>query len=164
MADGTPAAPPLVTQLWNGNWPDEAEARALVDELYYQRAIHAYFTMLPALNAIGIRDGSEAEFGRGFHILPIWKDRMDARAWIPTPNADVVYSMSYFDLSETGPLVVAAPPQVIGLFLDFFQRTITDVRRSDPIGDGAGSTSSCLPATRVTSRPGPSPSRPRPTT
>jgi hypothetical protein len=84
-------------------------------------------TMLPALNVIGIGDGSEAAFGKGYNVLPIWKDRMDSRTWVPTPNADVVYSMSYLDLKETGPLVVAAPPNVIGMFTDFFQRTITDV-------------------------------------
>ena len=84
-------------------------------------------TMLPALNVIGMRDGSEAAFGKGYNVLPIWKERMDARTWVPTPNADVIYSMSYLDLKETGPLVVAAPPEVIGMFTDFFQRTITDV-------------------------------------
>ncbi|MGH6914138.1 MAG: DUF1254 domain-containing protein, partial [Geminicoccales bacterium] len=64
--------------------------------------------------------------------LPIWKDRMDSRTWVPTPNADVVYSMSYLDLKETGPLVVHAPPDVIGMFTDFFQRTITDVGAIGP--------------------------------
>ena len=39
-------APPLVRQLYNGNWPSEEEAQDLRDELYYQRAIHAYMTML----------------------------------------------------------------------------------------------------------------------
>jgi hypothetical protein len=57
---------------------------------------------------------------------------MDARTWVPTPNADVIYSMSYLDLKETGPLVVAAPPNVIGMFTDFFQRTITDVGTIGP--------------------------------
>jgi hypothetical protein len=79
-----------------------------------------------------LRDGSEAAFGKGYNILPIWKDRMDARAWVPTPNADVIYSMSYLDLKETGPLVVAAPANVIGMFTDFFQRTITDVGAIGP--------------------------------
>ncbi|BCH30391.1 hypothetical protein MesoLjLc_23210 [Mesorhizobium sp. L-8-10] len=120
-------APPLVEQINNGNWLPQQEAQALRDELFYQRAIHAYITMLPALNTIGMRDGSEATFGKGYNILPIWKDRMDSRTWVPTPNADVIYSMSYFDLKETGPLVVAAPRDVIGMFTDFFQRTITDV-------------------------------------
>lgn len=126
------AAPPLVEQINGGKWLDKAEADSLLDELYYQRAIHAYMTMLPALNVIGMRDGSEAKFGKGYNVLPIWKDRMDARAWVPTPNADVIYSMNYLDLKETGPLVVAAPPNVIGMFTDFFQRTITDVGAIGP--------------------------------
>lgn len=122
-----PTAPPLVRQLNNGNWLVQNEAEALRDELYYQRAIHAYMTMLPALNTIGMRDGSEATFGKGYNVLPVWKDRMDSRTWVPTPNADVIYSMNYLDLKETGPVVVAAPANVIGMFTDFFQRTITDV-------------------------------------
>lgn len=126
------AAPPLVETLNNGKWLDQAEADTLLDELYYQRAVHAYMTMRPAMNVIGMRDGSEATFGEGYNILPIWKDRMDSRTWVPTPNADVIYSMTYLDLKETGPLVVAAPPSVIGMFTDFFQRTITDVGAIGP--------------------------------
>ncbi len=130
-AEDAPASP-LVEQLNDGNWLPQGEAEALRDELFYQRAVHAYMTMLPALNVIGMRDGSEGTFGAGYNVLPIWKDRMDSRAWVPTPNADVIYSMSYLDLKETGPLVVAAPPNVIGMFTDFFQRTITDVGAIGP--------------------------------
>jgi len=79
-----------------------------------------------------MRDGSEQTFGAGYNVLPIWKDRMDSRTWVPTPNADVIYSMNYLDLKETGPLVVAAPRDVIGMFTDFFQRTITDVGAIGP--------------------------------
>ncbi|OIQ27689.1 MAG: hypothetical protein BM564_11445 [Bacteroidetes bacterium MedPE-SWsnd-G2] len=124
--------PPLMKQINNGNWFEQSEAEQLVDELYMHRALQAYFEMIPAMNTIGLRDGSEAVFGAGYNVLPIWKDRMDSRAWVPTPNADVIYSMSYLDLKETGPLVVAAPPKVIGMFTDFFQRTLTDVGYSGP--------------------------------
>ena len=123
---------PLMAQINGGNWLDETEARSLREQMFYVNAIHAYRTMLPALNVIGMRDGSEAAFGAGYNVLPIWKDRMDSRAWVPTPNADVIYSMSYLDLKETGPLVVKAPPNVIGMFTDFFQRTITDVGAIGP--------------------------------
>jgi len=125
-------ASPLLRQINDGNWLAPEEAESLRAELFYQRAIHAYFTMQPALNVIGMRDGSEAVFGRGYNVLPIWKDRMDSRTWVPTPNADVIYSMSYLDLKETGPLVVNAPGNVIGMFTDFFQRTITDVGAIGP--------------------------------
>lgn len=124
--------PPLVKQINNGNWLPNEEAEALRDELFYQRAIHTYMTMQPALNTIGMRDGSEKVFGSGYQVLPIWKDRMDSRCWVPTPNADVIYSMSYLDLKKDGPLVIAAPPNVIGMFTDFFQRTITDVGAIGP--------------------------------
>jgi hypothetical protein len=121
------AAPPLLTQINNGNWLPQSEAESLVDDLFYQQAIQAYILTLPILNTIGMRDGSEATFGAGYNVLPIWKERMDSRTWVPTPNADVIYSMSYLDLKKDGPLVVAAPPNVIGMFTDFYQRTITDV-------------------------------------
>ncbi len=123
---------PLVRQINGGNWLPRREAESLRAELVYQRAVHAYMTMLPALNVIGMRDGSESVFGRGYHILPIWKDRMDSRTWVPTPNADVIYAMSYLDLKQTGPLVVNAPANVIGMFTDFFQRTLTDVGAIGP--------------------------------
>jgi hypothetical protein len=124
--------PPLMEQINHGNWLPQQEAEQLRDDLYYHNAIDAYIRTLPALNTIGMRDGSAANFGKGYNVLPIWKDRMDSRTWVPTPNADVVYSMSYLDLKETGPLVVAAPSNVIGMFTDFFQRTITDVGAIGP--------------------------------
>jgi hypothetical protein len=126
------AVPPLVSQINNGNWLQPAEAEQLVDDLYYNQAVQAYILTLPALNVIGMKDGSEAAFGAGYNVLPIWKERMDSRTWVPTPNADVIYSMSYLDLKQTGPLVVAAPPNVIGMFTDFYQRTITDVGAIGP--------------------------------
>jgi hypothetical protein len=124
--------PPLMQQINNGNWLSQQDAEKYRDEMFYTDAIQVYKTMLPAMNTIGMRDGSEATFGKGYNVLPIWKERMDSRTWVPTPNADVIYSMSYLDLKETGPLVVAAPPNVIGMFTDFFQRTITDVGAIGP--------------------------------
>src|SRR5262245_50648449 len=129
---GQGAVSPLLKQINNVNWLAPTEAESLRDELYYQRAVNAYMTMLPVLNTIGMRDGSEKTFGGGYNVLPIWKERMDSRTMVPTPNADVIYSMSYLDLKETGPLVVKAPPNVIGMFTDFFQRTLTDVGAIGP--------------------------------
>ena len=119
-------------QINNGNWLPQQEAETLRDEFYYQNAIQAYVQTIPILNTIGLRDGSGSTFGSGYNILPIWKDRMDSRAWVPTPNADVIYSMSYLDLKKDGPLVISAPPNVIGMFTDFSQRTITDVGAIGP--------------------------------
>jgi len=110
---------PLVRQMYGGRWPSADETGRVYDEFLLNRAVQAYMLTLPALNVIGMRDGSEEKFGRGYNVLPIWKDRMGARTWVTTPNCDVVYSMNYLDLKETGPLVVYAPPNVIGMFTDF---------------------------------------------
>ena len=104
--------PPLVRQMYNGQWLDKTTIEQLNKESFYQHGIEAYEMTLPVLNIIGLRDGSEARFGNGYNVLPIWKDRMNAKTWVPTPNCDVIYSMSYLDLKETGPLVVYAPPHV----------------------------------------------------
>ncbi len=53
FAQDLPAAPPLVKQINNGNWLSQAEAEAMRDELYYQRVVQTYMSMLPALNTIG---------------------------------------------------------------------------------------------------------------
>lgn len=123
---------PLVQKLYDGDWPSQEEIDKNYDEFLEQTAIQAYMLTLPALNVIGMRDGSESTFGEGFNVLPIWKDRMNAKTLVPTPNCDVIYSMNYLDLKETGPLVVYAPPNVIGMFTDFFQRTLTDVGAAGP--------------------------------
>jgi len=89
-------------------------------------------SILPALNVIGMRNESEAAFGAGYNALPIWKDRMNAKRLVTTPNCDVFCSMSNLDLGKTGPLVVYAPPRVIRMFTDCFQRTLTDVGAAGP--------------------------------
>ncbi|HEY1625472.1 MAG TPA: DUF1254 domain-containing protein, partial [Streptosporangiaceae bacterium] len=65
-------------------------------------------------------------------MLPVWKDRMNAACKVTTPNADVIYAMSYLDLRADGPLVVSAPPMVLGMLTDFWQRALTDVGPAGP--------------------------------
>ena len=86
--------PPLVKQMFNGGWADKASIEQLTKDRLYYDAIEAYRLTLPALNTIGMRDGSEAKFGKGYNVLPIWKDRMNAKTWVPTPNCDVIYPYS----------------------------------------------------------------------
>src|SRR4030095_16436967 len=70
------------------------------------------------------KEGSEARYGKGYHVLPIWKRRLDARTLVTTPNSDVIYAMGSPDLKENGPLVIEAPPGLQGILDDFFQRPI----------------------------------------
>jgi len=48
----------------------------------------------PVLNMYGMKDGSEKIFGEGYNVLPIFKDRLNAKTLVTTPNADVIYAIS----------------------------------------------------------------------
>src|SRR5262249_26849209 len=104
--------------------PSAEVAAQLKDELLFQRATQAYLWALPLISTLGMKLGSEKVFGAGYHVLPIWKDRLDAKTLVTTPNSDLIYAMSYVDLGKDGPLVFEAPPGLQGILLDFWQRPI----------------------------------------
>ena len=106
------------------NRPTKETAQALRDELLYHRATQTYLWALPLVNTLGMKEGSEKAFGAGYHVLPVWKKRLDARTLVTTPNSDVIYAMSYVDLGKDGPLVLDAPPNLQGILLDAWQRPI----------------------------------------
>jgi hypothetical protein len=99
-------------------------AQALREELLYERAVQAYLWALPLINTLGMKNGSEKTFGAGYNVLPIWKERLDAKTLVTTPNVDVLYAMSYVDLGKDGPLVFEAPPNLQGILMDVWQRPI----------------------------------------
>jgi hypothetical protein len=92
----------------------------LLDDLFFQRATQTYLWALPALNMYGMKEGSEKIFGKGYNVLPIWKQRLNAKTLITTPNSDVIYALGYLDLKEDGPLVIEVPPGLQGIIDDFW--------------------------------------------
>jgi hypothetical protein len=106
------------------NRPTKQTTQILQDELLFQRATQAYLWALPLINTLGMQVGSERVFGKGYNVLPIFKNRLDAKTLITTPNSDVIYALSYLDLGKDGPLVFEAPPGLQGILLDFWQRPI----------------------------------------
>ncbi|MGK9200625.1 DUF1254 domain-containing protein [Sinorhizobium meliloti] len=108
------------------NHPTEASARTLMEELTFQRATQTYLWGLPLLNTMGMRDGADKAFGTGYNVMQIWSKRLDAKTLVTTPNSDLIYGMTFVDLSETGPLVFEAPPRLQGILLDMWQRPIPE--------------------------------------
>ncbi|MHB9073118.1 MAG: DUF1254 domain-containing protein [Desulfobaccales bacterium] len=104
--------------------PTKETVQTLLDELLFQRATQIYLWALPLINTLGMQVGSEKAFGAGYNILPIWKQRLNARTLITTPNSDILYAMSYVDLGRDGPLVIEAPTMLQGILLDYWQRPI----------------------------------------
>src|SRR5215471_14472270 len=79
LTHGQESTSPLVRQLYDGKWPDKQTVAQLNEQRFHQHGIEAYMMTISALNMIGMRDGSEAKFGKGYNVLPIWKDRMNAK-------------------------------------------------------------------------------------
>jgi hypothetical protein len=108
---------------FQNGYPTPESAAALKDELLYQRATQSYLWAMPLLNIWAMKEASEAKFGKGYNVLPIWKKRLNAKTVVTTPNSDVIYAMGYLDLKD-GPIVIEAPPGLQGILDDFFQRPI----------------------------------------
>src|SRR5262245_37366825 len=126
------AAPPAENAAsFEGGYPNAAAQASLRDELLYTRAVQAYLWAMPLLNLYGMKEGSEHRFGKGYHLLPIWKRRLDARTLVTTPNSDVIYAMGYLDLKEDGPMVIEAPPRLQGILDDYFKRPICSEGKID---------------------------------
>lgn len=53
------------------NRPTNQTAQTLRDELLFQRAAQAYMCALPLINTLGMKNGSEKQFGAGYNVLPI---------------------------------------------------------------------------------------------
>ncbi len=88
------------------NRPTSATAQALKDELVFQRATQTYLWAMPLINTLGMKVGAEEKFGTGYNIMTIWSKRLDAKTHITTPNSDLIYGITFADLSKTGPLVI----------------------------------------------------------
>lgn len=114
----------LANSPFEQNRPTSETAKTLMQELEFQQATQAYLWALPLINTLGMKFGSEKAFGAGYNILPVWKERLDPKTLVTTPNSDVIYAMSYVDMGETGPIVFEAPPNLQGILLDFWQRPI----------------------------------------
>ena len=114
---------------FSNGYPSKEGITALKEELLFQRAVQTYLWALPALSIYAMKEGSEKAFGKGYNVLPIWKDRLNAKTLVTTPNSDVIYAMGYLDLKTDGPLVIEVPPGLQGILDDFFQRPICSERK-----------------------------------
>jgi hypothetical protein len=61
---------------------DADDVAKLREEMLFQRATQLYLWALPSLNMYGMKEASEAKFGKGYNVLPIFKDRLDAKTVI----------------------------------------------------------------------------------
>jgi hypothetical protein len=118
----------LADSVLPGGFATGPTADLLRDELLFQRAVQGYLWTLPAVSMWAMKEASEARFGGGYHVLPVWQKRVDARTRVTTPNFDFVQATGYLDLEAHGPVVVEVPAGVQGLLDDAWQRPVAGPR------------------------------------
>ena len=107
-----------------GGYPADEDITRLKTEIFFQRAVQSYIWALPALNMRAMQEAKAEAFGPGCNIMPIWKDRMNSKTLITTPNSDVIYALNFLNLKSDGPMVVEVPPGIQGIVDDAFQRPV----------------------------------------
>lgn len=80
----------------------------------------------------GMKESSEKAFGKGYNVMPVFKERPTARTLLNTPNFDVIDGFGYLDLKKDGPIVIEIPPGLQGVLDDLWQRPL---RSEAPIED-----------------------------
>lgn len=105
-------------------YPTPETSNALNDELYFQRAVQTYLWALPAMNMFAMKRGLGDKFGYGYNVISVYEKRLKPNTIITTPNSDVIYGLSWADLSKTGPLVIEVPAGLQGLMDDMWHRPL----------------------------------------
>ncbi len=132
----------LGTLNFRDGFPDDATVEKLYDNLDFQRAAQAYLLALPAVSQAANRNAI-LELGPANTTVPIFEDRMDSKAIFLTANTETPYTWMWLDL-RGGPLVLEAPPKVLGTLNDMWYRWVADIGFTGP-DKGAGGRYLILP-------------------
>jgi hypothetical protein len=111
-------------------FPDDASVEKLYDNLDFQRAVQAYLLALPAISQAYNRS-EILKLGPANTTVPIFESRMDSKSIFLTPNTQTPYSWMWLDLRD-GPLVLEAPPKVLGALNDMWFRWVVDIGFTGP--------------------------------
>ena len=129
-------------------FPDDATVEKVFDNLDFQRAVQAFLTTMPA--ASSARTVIRA-FGPYNQTVLLFETLMDSRSLFLTANTESVYAIGWLDLSG-GPVVVEAPPGMLGLVDDAWFHYVADIGLAGPDRGGAAGSCSSRPATRASCR------------
>src|SRR3954468_16773930 len=107
---------------FDGELPARRDLALVFDELDYQMACQAYLWALPLVSYAQWRTQHYEVFGATSSDLVHYASYRD-RLGLITANATTPYILNFFDLGETGPLVIELPAgPTAGGISDFWQR------------------------------------------
>lgn len=121
----------LANLQFKDDYPTADTSAALTKELTFQRATQAYLWALPAANMNAMKEGHEALFkAKGYNHMGVYEKRLKPNTLITTPNSDVIYGLSWADLSN-GPMVIDAPVGMQALLDDMWHRPLVGPKQAD---------------------------------
>lgn len=123
-------------------FPDNATVEKLYDNLDFQRAVQAYLLAIPAVSQTANRN-EILKLGPANTTVPVFENLMDSKSIFLTPNTETPYSWMWLDL-RGGPIVLEAPPKVLGIINDMWFRWVADIGLTGP-DKGAGGKYLILP-------------------
>ncbi|MFO1035980.1 MAG: DUF1254 domain-containing protein [Geminicoccaceae bacterium] len=118
------------TLSFQGGVPDKASTEKLYDNLDFQRAVQAYLLALPVVNQMANR-AAILSLGPANTTVPIWEEMVDSRTVELTANDNTPYTWFWIDLRD-GPLVLEAPPKVLGTVNDIWYHWAGDIGFTGP--------------------------------
>ena len=89
-------------------YPDKKSVEKLYDEIDFQRGCQLYLWSLPLVSLAEWQKAHEVTFGARSGDVVVY-DNYLAKQGILTANATTPYIISFFNLAETGPVVIDMP-------------------------------------------------------
>ena len=110
-------------------FPTEETAQKIYDQLDFQRAVESVMMTTPGASVHAFAQAIR-KYGPDNETAVIWP-RMDSKVQLLTPNTTVIYLFLWLDL-KGGPMVMEAPPKVLGLIDDHWFKYVTDFGMAGP--------------------------------
>ncbi len=111
--------------------PDPDTVQKVYDNLDFARGVEAFLSGIPAASLYAACEGLSQAGVKRNEGIGVFQDLMDARSLFLTAQSTTVYVLQCLDLKD-GPMVVEAPPGVLGPVDDAYFRWVTDVGLTGP--------------------------------
>ena len=116
---------------FKGGYPTPQSAEALREQLMFNRAVEVYLTQIPSVAIFESINGFKKFGATSMNRFIIWEQLMDAQTLLLTANTETVYALSWLDLKD-GPVVIDAPPQMLGVANDMRMGYLVDIGLAGP--------------------------------
>jgi hypothetical protein len=130
VSTGPTAQYPVID--FESGFPAQSSIQGLYDELDYQRAVQAYIWATPAVAGASFIEGAKRDLKASLTNIMLWESSATPKTVVFTGNSQSIYCAGMIDLKKYGPVVVEAPPGVLGMFNNVWYYPLSDVGIAGP--------------------------------